>query len=141
MADAVWNVDSPVDVAIMAAAVSDFRPSTTRDVKLAREDGPPHFELEPTPDVLGGVRERGLASFVVGFAAEAGSLDRARDKAADKGVDLLVANDIAREGSGFGSDTNEVTLVHTDGSLVELPLMPKSEVAEAILDAVVELRA
>ena len=141
MADAVWNVDGPVDVAIMAAAVADFRPATTGDVKLARADGPPHFELEPTPDVLGGVRERGLASFVVGFAAEAGSLDRARDKAADKGVDLLVANDIAREGSGFGSDTNEVTLVHADGSLVELPLMPKSEVAEAILDAVVELRA
>jgi len=141
MAQAVWGIEGGVDVAIMAAAVADFRPASSGSAKLRRADGPPHIELEATPDVLMGVRERSLASILVGFAAETGSLTGAHDKVAQKGVDLLVANDVARAGSGFGSDTNEVTLVHADGSSQSLPLMPKTEVADAILDAVVELRA
>ena len=68
--------------------------------------------------------------FLVGFAAETGSLDRAADKLRRKGIDLLVANDVAEPGSGFGTDTNRVTILDADGSRDELPLMPKRAVAD-----------
>ena len=75
--------------------------------------------------------------FLVGFAAETGSLARAAEKLARKRVDLIVANDVAEEGSGFGTATNRVTLVAADGTEDALPLLPKREVAERILDRVV----
>ena len=73
---------------------------------------------------------------LVGFAAETGSLDRAADKLRRKGVDLLVANDVAEEGSGFGTDTNHVWILSADGSQVDLPLRSKRDVADEILDRV-----
>ena len=73
---------------------------------------------------------------LVGFAAETGSLDRAEDKLRRKGIDLLVANDVAEPGSGFGTDTNRVTILDTAGQRDELPLMPKRAVADRILDRV-----
>ncbi len=75
---------------------------------------------------------------LVGFAAETGSLDRAAAKLARKGVDLLVANDVAEPGSGFGTDTNRVSILAADGSRDDLPLLSKREVADRILDRVVE---
>jgi phosphopantothenoylcysteine decarboxylase/phosphopantothenate--cysteine ligase len=75
---------------------------------------------------------------LVGFAAETGSLDRAPEKLRRKGVDLLVANDVSEAGSGFGTDTNRVTILVADGGRDELPLLSKREVAERILDRVVE---
>ncbi len=140
MAEAVWAGSQGATVAVMAAAVADFQPAATSDVKLRRAAGPPSVELEPTPDILKGVVERGGVDVVVGFAAETGSVDAAAVKALDKGVDLLVANDVAKEGSGFGSDTNEVTLVFSDGRTESLPLMPKADVAHAILTAAISLR-
>ena len=77
---------------------------------------------------------------MVGFAAETGSLARARDKATRKGVDLLVANDVAEEGSGFGTDTNRVTLVVPGGADEEWPLMSKRQVADRLWDRVVDVR-
>lgn len=141
MADAVWNRLEAVDVVVMAAAVADFRPATEASTKLRRVDGLPELELEPTPDVLAGVVERAPSATIVGFAAEAGSLDEAFAKAARKGVDVLVANDITRPGSGFGSDTNEVRLVFADGRHEDLDLAAKSTVAGRIWDAVVAIRA
>ena len=111
----------------------------TEETKLRRETGPPTIDLEPTPDVLAGVRERNQARILIGFAAETGSLDEAAGKAKRKAVDLLVANDVARTGSGFGSDTNEVTLIARDGSVRALPLLPKDEVAGEVLDAIAAL--
>ena len=108
---------------------------------MRRTDGPPAIELEPTPDVLKGLVDRGEIPIVVGFAAETGSLDEAVAKADRKGVALLVANDVAKEGSGFGSDTNEVTLVFADGRTESLPLMPKAEVADRIVREVASLRS
>jgi phosphopantothenoylcysteine decarboxylase/phosphopantothenate--cysteine ligase len=140
MANEVWRHADEADIAIMAAAVADFRPAEIMDGKLRRSDGPPEIRLEPTPDVLAGVRQHGDVSTLVGFAAETGSLDEVAAKAERKGVDLLVANDVSRAGSGFGSDDNEVTLIYADGTNKELPLMPKGEVARAVLDAVMELR-
>jgi phosphopantothenoylcysteine decarboxylase/phosphopantothenate--cysteine ligase len=78
--------------------------------------------------------------FLVGFAAETGALDEAVAKAQRKGVDLLVANDVTAPGSGFGTETNQVTIVLPDGSTEPWSLMPKSEVAERLWDRIAELR-
>ena len=133
------------DVLIMAAAVADFRPRTVADTKVGRGDGLT-LELESTPDLLAETSERvrssiraigGRAPILVGFAAETGSLARAPEKLRAKGVDLLVANDVADPGSGFGTDTNKVTIYSADAAPEELPLLSKHEVAELLLDRVV----
>ena len=138
------------DALVMAAAVSDFRPKTAADTKLERS-GSLTLELEPTPDVLAqiariarGTDREGSATYrplaprpvLVGFAAETGSLDRAADKLRRKGLDLLVANDVAEPGSGFGTDTNKVTILDAAGGRAELPLLSKRAVADEILDRV-----
>jgi phosphopantothenoylcysteine decarboxylase/phosphopantothenate--cysteine ligase len=127
------------DVLVMAAAVADFRPRTVAAGKMERGAGLT-LELEPTPDVLAEVAARARAipgrTVLVGFAAETGSLERAPAKLRRKGVDLLVANDVAEPGSGFGTETNRVSILAADGSRDDLPLLPKREVADRILDAV-----
>lgn len=124
------------DVAVMAAAVADFRPAASAADKLSRTDGPPELVLEPTPDILAGVVAREPRPLVVGFAAETGGLERAVRKAATKGVDLLVANDVTEEGAGFAVDTNRVTLIWPDGRQEPWPLMPKPAVASRLLDVI-----
>lgn len=124
------------DVAVMAAAVADFRPADAADSKMARSDGPPEIVLEANPDILMGVSERDTRPFLVGFAAETGSLDRAVEKAKRKRVDLLVANDVSRPGSGFGTDTNEVTIVEPDGTTEPWPQMSKDTVAARLWDLI-----
>lgn len=133
----VGLVANGFDALVMAAAVADFRPVHHADHKLER-GASMTLELEPTTDVLAEVaRTVGTPRPVlVGFAAETGSLDRAADKLRRKGVDLLVANDVAEPGSGFGTDTNRVSILAADGSRVDLPLQSKRAVAEAILDRV-----
>ena len=129
------------DALIMAAAVADFRPRQTHATKLGRETGLT-LELEPTEDILAGVAADAppvgdpRRPMLVGFAAETGSLDRAADKLRRKGVDLLVANDVAEEGSGFGTDTNHVWILSADGSQIDLPLRSKRAVADEILNRV-----
>lgn len=98
------------------------------------------LELRPTTDIAAalGARKR-PGQVLVAFAAETNDLiDNARGKLARKNADLVVANDVTRPGAGFGADTNIVSLVTRD-SARELPVMPKSEVADAILDAVAAL--
>jgi phosphopantothenoylcysteine decarboxylase/phosphopantothenate--cysteine ligase len=124
----------------MAAAVADFRPSAVEGSKIKRENGTPEITLEPTPDILAGIVAMDDRPLVVGFAAETGSLDDAVAKTLRKGVDLLVANDVAKMGSGFGSDTNEVTLIDGSGEQTPLALMSKTDVAEAIWSAALDLR-
>ena len=137
MRDAVISAVADTDVLIMAAAVADFRPRHRSDTKIARADGLT-LELEPTTDILAeAVRvaaERGDSRPVmVGFAAETGSLERAREKAERKSVDLLVANDVAEEGSGFGTDTNRVTIVVPGVADDPWPLMSKRQVADRVV--------
>jgi phosphopantothenoylcysteine decarboxylase/phosphopantothenate--cysteine ligase len=144
MRDAVLRavIDDGADALVMAAAVADFRPSTTASAKLARGDGLT-LELQPTEDILAeaGARARDLdpRPVIVGFAAEAGSLERAPEKLRRKAADLLVANDVSEAGSGFGTDTNRVVILGADGSRAELPLLAKREVADRLLDRVVAL--
>ncbi|MEX1005239.1 MAG: bifunctional phosphopantothenoylcysteine decarboxylase/phosphopantothenate--cysteine ligase CoaBC [Acidimicrobiia bacterium] len=133
MQEAVDTVHA--DIAVMAAAVADFRPVDSADSKLARTDGPPEIRLEPTPDILMSVAGRDPRPFLVGFAAETGSLDRAVDKAKRKGVDVLVANDVSEPGSGFAVDTNRVSIIR-DGQLEPWEQMPKTEVARRLWDVI-----
>ena len=137
--DAVLTALPGADVLVMAAAVADFRPRRSADRKLTRGAGLA-LELEPTEDVL--AEAAGLADdlrprpVLVGFAAETGSLERAPDKLRRKGVDLLVGNDVAEPGSGFGSETNRVTIFDRGGGTVEFPLQSKRAVADRLLDRV-----
>jgi len=133
------------DVLVMAAAVADFRPRSPAEKKLARSGGMT-IEMDPTPDLLAETAERAAAGtrasgkrppVLVGFAAETGSFERVTEKLRNKGVDLLVANDVVAPGSGFGVDTNKVTIYSIDLAPEELPLMSKREVAELLLDRVV----
>jgi phosphopantothenoylcysteine decarboxylase/phosphopantothenate--cysteine ligase len=142
MRDAVLDLVVDCDALIMAAAVADFRPRRVATTKLTRADGLT-LELEPTEDILAGasaaVRASGAREprpLLVGFAAETGSLERAGDKLRRKGLDLLVANDVAEPGSGFGTDTNRVTILAADGTEEAFPLLAKRAVAELILDRV-----
>jgi phosphopantothenoylcysteine decarboxylase/phosphopantothenate--cysteine ligase len=138
------------DALVMAAAVADFRPTSHATGKLER-GGNLTLELEPTPDLLAEIARiaRGVDSegaptrdaldpvpVLVGFAAETGSLDRAAEKLRRKRVDFLVANDVAEPGSGFGTETNRVSILTADGSREDLPLQGKRAVAERLLDHV-----
>jgi phosphopantothenoylcysteine decarboxylase / phosphopantothenate---cysteine ligase len=128
---------------IAAAAVADYRPAEPAANKIKKSDKELVLRLEPTPDILAEVaasRRDGL--IVVGFAAETNDVLRyAREKLGRKNLDLIVANDITREGAGFDTETNVVTLVARDRDKpVELPLMSKLEAAHKILDEVVRLR-
>jgi phosphopantothenoylcysteine decarboxylase/phosphopantothenate--cysteine ligase len=133
------------DILVMAAAVADFRPRSVSDQKLGRSDGLT-LEMDSTPDLLAETAERvrtgsrgsgARRPILVGFAAETGTLERAAEKLRSKGVDLLVANDVAEPGSGFGTDTNRVTIYSNEAPPEELPLLSKREVAERLLDRIV----
>lgn len=141
LADAMRDVRHEPDALVMAAAVADFTPTRVADEKLARADGLT-LELSPTPDLLAGIaaaaRTAAVPPVLVGFAAETGSLDRAPGKLAAKGVDLLVGNDVSEAGSGFGTDTNRVTIFDRDGGQDALPLLSKRAVADRILDRVAQ---
>lgn len=130
------------DTVIMAAAVADFRPATPSARKIKKRRGPlTQLELEATDDILRELGERRTSQVLVGFAAETEDLlAHAQEKLHAKGVDLLVANDVTAAGSGFGSDTNRVVLLTREGAPEELPLLPKREVADCILDRILTVQ-
>ena len=134
MARAVAKLVADVDAVVMAAAVADFRPAEEAATKIRRAAGIPRIELEPTPDILASLTAMDPRPFLVGFAAETGSLDGAIEKARLKGVDVIVANDVAATGSGFGSDTNQVALIDPQGAVDQWPLLTKKEVARRLCD-------
>jgi phosphopantothenoylcysteine decarboxylase/phosphopantothenate--cysteine ligase len=145
MREAVLAALPGADALVMAAAVADFRPKNMSQTKIARDGAGLTLELEPTQDILAEAvttarAGSGRPPVIVGFAAETGSLERAPAKAAKKGVDLMVANDVAQEGSGFGTDTNKVTIIEPSGPTEEWPLMSKRQVADRLLDRMVGLR-
>ncbi len=121
---------------IMAAAVADYRPTEAAKGKIKKEETGLTLTLECTPDILGSVK----GDFIkVGFAAESSDLvQNAKHKLQKKGLDFIVANDITASDSGFGADTNQVTIVDGTGKIDSLPLLTKREVADRVLDKVVE---
>ena len=126
-------------VVIKAAAVADFRPKETATQKIKRK-GPITLELEPTSDILAELSRLRTSQVVVGFAAETENvLENARKKLASKAVHAIVVNDVSREGVGFDSDRNAVTII-THEEVIDVPETSKWEVAQRVLDQVVKLR-
>jgi phosphopantothenoylcysteine decarboxylase/phosphopantothenate--cysteine ligase len=125
-------------VLVMAAAVADFRPARVAADKLKKgKTKLTMLEMEPTEDILQGLAARRSSQVLVGFAAETGDLlPHAQEKLRRKGLDLVVANDVTIEGAGFGSEMNAAVVVGRTGVVADLPLMPKREMADRILDAI-----
>jgi phosphopantothenoylcysteine decarboxylase/phosphopantothenate--cysteine ligase len=143
LAAAVRDEFARCHVLLMAAAVADFRPTSASSEKIAREEGRGlELRLEPTEDVVAGLApERRAGQTLVGFAAEHGGelVERARDKLRRKGLDAIVVNDVSRSEIGFESESNEVVIVEAEAAH-RVPLAPKDDVADAILDRVDALR-
>jgi phosphopantothenoylcysteine decarboxylase/phosphopantothenate--cysteine ligase len=137
MGEAIKGHLDEADALIMAAAVADYRPATTADQKIKKTADDLNIPLAKTEDIL----KSAEGNYVrVGFAAESQNLvENAKAKVTSKNLDLIVANDITSEGSGFGSDTNQVTLIDRDLQVEELPLLTKYDVSNRILDRVRDL--
>jgi phosphopantothenoylcysteine decarboxylase/phosphopantothenate--cysteine ligase len=143
MSLAVANEITNHTVFIGAAAIADYRPSQRADQKIKKTDEQITLTLERTPDVLSQVvASRANGTLVVGFAAETENvIANASEKLQRKKLDAIVANDVTREGSGFDSVTNAITIITNGNEPVELPLLSKREAADRILDVIVNLRS
>lgn len=143
MFDSVMQVLAKATVFVGAAAVADYSPANAANAKI-KKDGRDEMtlELRKTPDILANVSQnRHQGMIVVGFAAETNDvIGYARSKMQKKGLDMVVANDITKEGAGFNADTNIATIVTQSGE-TELPLMSKRDLADRILDEVVKIRS
>ena len=138
MRSAVIDRFAATDVVVMAAAVGDFRPKAPSESKMKKEAGIPDLMLEPTPDILAELGERRRAGqFLVGFAAETDDVeDAGRAKLRSKHLDALVANTVGRDGTGFGGETNEATILVVDGPGVPMRAWSKNELASAVCDLI-----
>jgi phosphopantothenoylcysteine decarboxylase/phosphopantothenate--cysteine ligase len=140
MARAVGEHAAGAAVVVMAAAVSDYRPAEVAPQKMKKQPGPARLDLVRTPDILRSLGQAKAGRFLVGFAAETENvLESARQKRREKNLDLIVANDVGREGSGFGVDHNAAVLIDGEAETA-LPPMGKRELAERIWDRVEALR-
>lgn len=143
MRAAVLREIGDATIFIAAAAVADYRAKHSSPKKIKKSETEMILELERTPDILNEVAlNKKTGQLVVGFAAETDDVrSNARKKLSQKNLDMIVANDVSREGSGFDSDNNAVTILVRDNSLsIDVPLSSKPEVANRILDEVVKLR-
>jgi len=139
MREAVLQQLSQATIVIKTAAVADYRPKAAAGQKLKRT-GPMSLELEPTADILAELAGKKTNQLIVGFAAETENvLENARKKLAKKSLDAIVVNDVSREGVGFDSDRNAVTIL-TQDEVVDVPETTKWEVAQRVLDQIVKLR-
>jgi phosphopantothenoylcysteine decarboxylase/phosphopantothenate--cysteine ligase len=130
------------DALLMAAAVSDYRPEQAEPKKMKRGQAEVQYHLVQNPDILKALRGLKTRQVLVGFAAETHDLEaEARRKMQEKGLDLIAANDVNQPDAGFQVDTNEVILIARDGAAERLPLLPKEEVADRILNRVAPLIA
>jgi len=126
---------------IMAAAVADFRPRHPASQKIQKQGRTDQtLDLERTTDILASLSTQRTTQLMIGFAAETRDvITHAKDKLTAKGLDLIVANDVTIEGAGFDSDQNTAILIDRQGTMTELPLMPKRALADAILNRAQEL--
>jgi phosphopantothenoylcysteine decarboxylase/phosphopantothenate--cysteine ligase len=143
MLQAVLQTSEAADILVMAAAVADFRPAAVSQQKIKKGANTEGMMLEMVrnPDILAEVARQKTAGngprLTIGFAAETENLlANAKSKLERKKLDLIVANDVTATDAGFAVDTNRVTLLAAEGTIEELPLMSKHEVAEAIFDKI-----
>lgn len=139
MAEAVRESVAGADVLVMAAAVADFRPVESSGTKIKKSRGVTEVRLEPTEDILKSVAGVPGDRVVVGFAAETDDvIENARGKLLDKKLDLIVANQVASPGSGFGAETDLAAILGGPGEEAELEMMSKVELADRLLDRIGE---
>ena len=140
MAQAVKAAASEQDIIVKAAAVADYRPAVTADEKIKKKDGELTLSLERTEDILAWLGANRLEGQILcGFSMETEHLlENSRAKLDRKKIDMIVANSLKQAGAGFGTDTNVVTLLTKQGT-EELPLLSKEEVADRLLDRLMEL--
>jgi phosphopantothenoylcysteine decarboxylase/phosphopantothenate--cysteine ligase len=139
MRQAVLRLLPESTIVIKTAAVADYRAKDAADQKIKRK-GPLTLELEPTTDILAELARHKKTQLIIGFAAETQNvLENARKKLTSKSLDAIVVNDVSREGVGFDSDRNAVTII-THDEVVEVPETTKWDVAQRVLDQVVSLR-
>src|SRR2546427_3940429 len=139
MREAVLKLLPQATIVIKTAAVSDYRPKHTASQKI-KGKGALTLELEPTTDILAEIARKKDSQIIIGFAAETeNALENARQKLSSKSLDAIVANDVSREGVGFDSDRNAVTII-THDDVIEVPESTKWEVAQRVLDEIVRLR-
>jgi len=137
MAEAVFHHFEDSNIVVMAAAVSDFTPSVPASEKIKKEKMDPTIKLERATDILAILGERKTDQLLVGFAAETQEIRaNARRKLNDKGLDLIVANDISRDDRGFASDFNEAIFLDPSGEEQAFPNLPKSELARILWDRI-----
>lgn len=143
MLEACMDAYSKMDVVIKAAAVADYRPRDVADQKIKKKtDDALTVVMDKNPDILKELGARKAHQVLVGFAAETQNLlDNAREKIVKKNLDMIVANDVTAAGAGFNSDTNIVKFLYPSGEVRSLEQMAKTEVANMLLDAVMELKA
>jgi phosphopantothenoylcysteine decarboxylase/phosphopantothenate--cysteine ligase len=140
MFDAVKDELENCDIVVKSAAVADYRPAKYEDNKIKKSDGNMIIELERNPDILKYIGDHKNNKILVGFAAETENvLENGKKKLKSKNLDFIVVNNLKESGAGFGFDTNIVSIIDRDGSVKEYNLMHKEEVAQAILNKVVEL--
>ena len=140
MYEAVKDNLAGATIVVMAAAVADYRPASVHHQKIKKNGSALVLELEPTVDILAAVARKNADCLVIGFAAETENvIANARKKLAEKGADLIVANDVSAPDSGFDVDTNRISMVSSDG-VAELPLLSKVDAAEKIIDAAMKIR-
>lgn len=142
MLEAVMEAYDKMDVVIKAAAVADYRPRDVADQKIKKKtDDALTVVMDKNPDILKELGARKAHQVLVGFAAETQNLlDNAREKIVKKNLDMIVANDVTAAGAGFNTDTNIVKFLYPSGEVRSLEQMAKTEVANLLLDAVMELK-
>lgn len=139
MHHAVLELFPQATVAVMTAAVSDYKVQQIAPHKIKR-DGEMTLQLQPTADILKEISKQKNCQIIIGFAAETENvLENARKKLISKSLDAIVVNDVSREGTGFDSDRNAVTII-TQADVIEVPETTKWEVAQRVLDQVSGLR-
>ena len=140
MREAVLEQYKECSVIIKAAAVSDYHPKSVSKQKLKKLDASASLELERNPDIIGEIGSLKGDRVLIGFAAETRDLiANARKKLKEKHLDLIVANDVSRSDSGFATETNKVVIIDSRGKVDPLPVKSKDEVANIILERVVEI--
>jgi len=139
MFEAVKQQYAQADIVIKAAAVADYRPKTVASQKIKKSDGDMVLELERNPDILAWLGEHKNHQILMGFAAETNDVKQhALGKLQRKHLDFIAANDVTQQHSGFGKDTNQITVYGADGSVHELPVLSKEDAADCLLNLVLE---
>lgn len=140
MREAVLDYFSEADVVIKAAAVSDYRPVKKEEKKIKKGAESLELLLVKNPDILEELGRIKTKQLLIGFAAETElAKEYAAAKLKAKNLDLIVVNDVSQKEAGFEAETNEVALIYPNGKIIDLPLMPKKEVAFKVLDIISEL--